>query len=72
MESRVILRNARMAGGLSLAEVAAKVRVHPSAIGHFEAGRCMPTRQVAARWRQALLDLLSLRNNAITQALGHI
>lgn len=72
MNQPAVLRNARLAAGLTFTEVGAAARLDPSAIGHYEAGRTRPSPGALERWRDGLSRLLRERADAIHHALTGI
>lgn len=66
------LKAARLAGGLSLREVADVAQVDPSAICHYESGRVRPSPGALARWQAGLFGLLRSRQQAIHEALNKL
>jgi len=67
-----LMRQARIAGGLTYREVAEAARLDPSAIAHYEVGRAHPSEAARRRWRNALADLLTYRSRQIAAVLDRL
>ncbi len=65
MADAKLLRQARLAGGLSHREVAQLAGLDRSAIAHYERGRGQPSKEAAERWSKALHQLLARRTAEI-------
>ena len=70
--AREALREARLAAGLSLRQVADAADLDPSSICHFERGRFNPSPKALERWRQALRGLMEARTKAITETMTQL
>jgi transcriptional regulator with XRE-family HTH domain len=70
MKSPREMKHARLSGGFKLREVGDKVSVEASTIAAYEIGRANPSPGAAARWQEALEQLLSERRAQIDRALN--
>ncbi len=69
MLTPIQMREARLAGGFKLREVAAAAKLDPSTVCFYEAGRLRPSPASLTRWRDGLRQLLEQRQLAISNAL---
>jgi transcriptional regulator with XRE-family HTH domain len=69
MQNVELYRRARLAGGFTYREVAILADVDPSTIASYETHRGRPSSRMAARWEQAIAELLESR---FTQTAGAI
>lgn len=54
------VRQVRVSAGLSLAEVAGDVGVHPTTVFGWESGRTVPRGEAAVRYARLILELVAL------------
>jgi transcriptional regulator with XRE-family HTH domain len=72
MHETRILREARLAAGLTYREVGEAARLDPSTLAHYEVGRANPSERALLRWRRALAELLADRGRRIAAIVNRI